>query len=87
MAFESAVTFKTVFGNKRVHRGTFLCSSCAGGDVDTGLRLCEGMDLTCKGSAVAANAPAVDETLPVDGSAVTIVADSSQGGYWMAMGY
>ncbi|HBF43030.1 MAG TPA: hypothetical protein DDW42_05250 [Desulfobacteraceae bacterium] len=87
MAFSSAVTFKTVFGNKRVHRGTFDCASVATGDIDTGLRLCEGIDLTCKGSAVATNAPAINEDLPVDGSAVTIVADSSQGGYWMAMGY
>ena len=87
MAFSSAVTFKTIFGNKRVHRGTFNCSSVAGGDINTGLRLCEGIDLTCMGSAVAGNAPAVNETLPVAGSAVTIVTDSGQKGYWMAMGY
>ena len=87
MAFSSAVTFKTVFGNKRVHRGTFDCASVSGGDLDTGLRLCEGLDLTCKGSAVATNAPAINEDLPVAGGAVTIVTDSGQTGYWMAMGY
>ncbi|MCG7853278.1 MAG: hypothetical protein MIO92_12220 [Methanosarcinaceae archaeon] len=87
MAFSSAVTFKTIFGNKRVHRGTFDCSSATGGDIDTGLRLCEGIDLTLMGSAVATNAPAVNETLPVAGSAVTIVTDAGQKGYWMAMGY
>jgi len=85
MAFSSTVTFKTVFGNKRVHRGTFDASSCTGGDIDTGLRLVEGIELTCGGSAVA-SAPAVNETLPVAGD-ITIVTDSGQTGYWMAMGY
>jgi hypothetical protein len=87
MAFGSAITEKSQAGNKRVHYGTFDCASVTGGDIDTGLRSCEMIELTCKGSAVATNAPAVDEDLPVDGSAVTIVADSGQTGYWIARGY
>lgn len=87
MAFASAITRKTVFNNLRVHLGTFNCASVTGGDIDTGLRKCEHIDLACKGSAVAANAPAVNEDLPVDGSAVTIVTDSGQQGYWIAYGY
>ncbi len=87
MAFGSAVTLKTVFGNKRFHAGTFDCSSIGTGDIDTGLRIVETMTLQEKGAAVASNMAAVDESLPVAGSAVTILADSSQVGYWMAVGY
>ena len=87
MAFGSAITVKTVFGNKRRNSGTFDCSSVAGGDIDTGLRQCETLVLQHQGSAVQANAPVVNESLPVAGSAVTIVADSSSIGYWEATGY
>lgn len=87
MAFGSAITLKTTFGNKRFHAGTFDASSATGGDINTGLRIVETMDLQCQGSAVAANAPAVDESLPVAGSAVTVVTDSGQTGFWTAVGY
>jgi len=87
MAFSSTVTDKTVFGNKRRHAGTFSCASVATGDIDTGLRSCESITLTHKSSAVVTNCPAVDETLPCAGSAVTIVTDSSAAGYWEATGY
>jgi hypothetical protein len=87
MAFASVVTHKTVFGNKRIHFGTFDAASVAGGDVDTGLRRCEHISFTHKGSAVQANAPAVNESTPCAGSAVTMVCDSSAVGYWMAVGY
>ena len=87
MAFGSAITVKTVFGNKRFHAGTYDSSSVAGGDVDTGLRLCEAITLGCQGSAVQGNAPVVNESMPVAGSAVTIVTDSSAVGFWHAIGY
>jgi hypothetical protein len=87
MAFASTITDKTVFGNKRRHSGTFSCASVAGGDIDTGLRRCESVNLTHKGSAVVASAPVVNETLPCAGSAVTIVTVSSAAGYWEATGY
>ena len=87
MAFSSAVTYKTVFGNKRVHYGTFSGASVTGGSINTGLRSCEHISLLVKSSAVAANAPVVNEDLPVDGSAVTVVHDSSAAGYWMGLGY
>lgn len=87
MAFGSEITVKTVFGNKRRNSGTFDCSSVTGGDLDTGLRQCETLVLQHKGSAVQANAPVVDESLPVAGSAVTIVTDSGAVGYWEATGY
>lgn len=88
MTFAAAVTSKTVFGNKRVHFGTFTNgASDTGGDIDTGLRSCEEMFLQHGGSAVATNAPAVNETLPVAGSAVTIVTTAGFDGRWMAIGY
>jgi hypothetical protein len=87
MAFASAVSYKTVFGNKRIHMGTYSCASVATGDIDTGLRQAEHVQLTQQGSAVTSTAPVIDEDMPVAGSAVTIVTASSAAGYWMAIGY
>jgi len=84
MAFAAAVTGRTVFGNKRVHYGTY--GNSTGGDIDTGLRSCENIQLTNKGSAVDTGWAAVNESLPCAGSAVTIVHDSGSTGYWMAIG-
>lgn len=87
MAFSSTVSYKTTFGNRRVHYGSWTGGSTTGGDIDTGLRLCEHIQLTANNSAVATNAPVVNESFPVAGSAVTIVVDSNQNGYWTAYGY
>jgi len=86
MAFSSAITERSVMGNKRVHFGTWDGGGDNGGDVNTGLKSVEYMSLTPLTSASAA-APAVAETLPVDGSAVTIACGADVDGYWMAMGY
>jgi len=85
MAFESAITDKTVMGNKRVHTGTWTTDT-TGGDIDTGLHSCEFIVLQTSGNAVSADQSSVNETLPVAGSAVTIVCTSSADGFWMAMG-
>ena len=87
MAFSSAITVKTVFGNKRVNCGTFDCASVAGGNINTGLRKAETVLLQLQGSAVTSNPAMVNESMPVAGSAVTIVTDSSAAGFWMAIGY
>ena len=89
MAFDSVITQRPIqaYANRRKSWGTFDASSAAGGDIDTGLRTVEKMTLVCQGSAVATNAPAVNESLPVAGSAVTIVCDSNQTGWWEATGY
>ena len=87
MAFGSAITEKNASTNKRRHHGTFDCASVTGGDIDTGLRKCDDIHLQCKGSAVAGNAPAINEDLPCDGSAVAIVTDSGHVGTWTAWGY
>ncbi|MCE5282876.1 MAG: hypothetical protein LLG93_12310 [Deltaproteobacteria bacterium] len=87
MAFTSTITGRAVIGNKVAKWGTFTnTSSSTGGDINTGLHLAESVTLTPKGTAVAANAPAVNEDLPVAGNAVTIVTDADQAGYWQAIG-
>lgn len=88
MAFASTIAQKPVaVGNRRMSFGTFDCSSATGGNIDTGLRSCEQIMLQITGTSVAANAAAVNETLPVAGSAVTIVTDASVTGNWIAWGY
>ena len=89
MSFASTITQRPVaVGNRRMSFGTFTNgASDAGGNIDTGLRSCEAITLQHTGSAVVASAPAVDETLPVAGSAVTIVTTAGADGIWTAWGY
>ena len=88
MAFTSTCTQRpTAMGNRRMSYGTYSCASVAGGDIDTKLTRCEFISLTQVGSAVTSTAPVVNETLPVAGSAVTIVTASSAAGVWQAWGY
>ena len=87
MAFASTITGTTVFGNKVVKFGTFTNGgSDTGGDIDTGLEVCEQLFLQQTGAAVVADAPVVNETLPADGSAITIVTTADADGIWMAIG-
>ena len=88
MAFTSAVTERTVMGNKRVHYGTFASADgSTGGDINTGLQVCQFITLQTGGAAVSADQCAVNETLPIAGSAVTIVTTANVTGYWKAEGY
>lgn len=87
MAFESAITGRGNIGNRAFTFGTFTNGGGdTGGDIKTGLHRCEFLALQHKGSAVATNAPVVNETLPVDGSAVTVVTDDGADGNWFAFG-
>lgn len=87
MGFATAITGRLVAGNKMVTFGTYVSDGgSTGGNVDTGLHSCEFISLTQNKSAVIANDPVVNETLPVAGSAVTIVTDANEGGYFMAIG-
>jgi hypothetical protein len=86
MAFSATKTGETVFGDKRVTYGTWDGGGETGGNINTGLHHCEHISLTAKGGAIVADAPTVDETLPCDGSAVTIIVTSDTDGYWMAFG-
>ena len=50
MAFTSAITGSTTFGNKKVTFGTFTTSSTdTGGDINTGLAMCEFIKLNYSG--------------------------------------
>ena len=87
MAFTSAITGCAVIGNKVLKWGTFTnTSSSTGGNINTGLHSCESIVLIPKGTAVTANAPAVNKTLPADGSAITVVTDADLCGTWLAVG-
>lgn len=87
MAFTSAVTYKDVWGTRRAHYGTYTSADgSTGGDVNTGLKRCEAFFMQAVGSSAIANAPALNETLPVDGSAITIVTAANETGHWIAFG-
>lgn len=90
MAFTSVVTnvVPNVEGAKKTVKGTFAnTSGSTGGDINTGLTVCEELVLQHTGSAVVASAPVVNETFPVAGSAVTIVTVADTSGIWVAKGY
>jgi hypothetical protein len=86
MAFTSTITQRPIsMGNKRIAIGTWDGGGASGGDINTGLRSCEFISLTPKGSATVAGV-ACDETLPCAGSAVTIACGADVDGHWMAIG-
>lgn len=89
MAFASAITQRpSAFGNKRFSMGTYTNGSGdTGGNINTGLRSCEFICLQPGGSSVIATAPVVNETLPVAGTAVTVVTADNEDGNWFAVGY
>ena len=91
MAFASTIDNNGVpiaIGTKFMTTGTYSNGSGdTGGNIDTGLKVCEAIFLQPKGAAVVANNPVVNETLPVAGSAITVVTTDNEDGTWMAIGY
>lgn len=88
MAFVSAITQRGVMGNKKYAMGTFTnASGDTGGNIETGLTVCEFMSLQSTGTAVIANAPVINEAFPAAGNAVTIVTTDNEDGIWFALGY
>ena len=88
MAFASTVIEQGVMGDKKYSRGTYTNGAGdSGGDIDTGLAICQELMLQPTDTAVIASAPVVNETLPVAGSAVTVVNTASEDGNWLAFGY
>lgn len=73
-------------GDKRVVFGSWATDT-TGGDIDTGLVVCDVVELQHTGDTVIDDHPVVNETLPCGGSAVTIVCTSAKSGIWMAIGY
>jgi hypothetical protein len=86
MAFSATKTGESVFGNFRVTYGTWTGGGDAGGNIDTGLRLVNFMSLTAAGALIVADAPTINETFPVAGTAVTIIITNNTDGYWLAYG-
>jgi hypothetical protein len=88
MSITATITEKISLGNKWAVIGTYEDSSAGtADDIDTGLQMVDFMILQPSGSAVDTNAPAVNETLPTDGSAVSVIVDASSTGYWFAIGW
>jgi hypothetical protein len=82
-----SLLYQGVMGNKRVHIGT-ATGSGTGGEINTGLHVCEFISLTAHKSAIVADAPTVNETMPCAGSAVTIIHTSGCSYVeFMAVGY
>lgn len=87
MAFASAITGRGIMGNKACTFGTFTNGAAdVGGDINTGLHQCEFISLQHSGAAVVADQPAVNETLPADGKAVTVATTVGADGFWFAFG-
>ena len=85
-----AITVKklgvNVFGNQRHVWGTAVLSGGgATDDITTGLHSVHSIQLTAYGSAIVADAPTVDETLPCGGD-VTIIGTANSGMIWDAFG-
>ena len=86
MAFTSTITKRDATAKHRVHFGTFASTgSGTGGDIETGLEKVIHITFAVEASSVG-NSPVVNETLPCDGNAVTIVTDADETGTWMAWG-
>ena len=86
MAMASVISGYFALGNLKGSYGTYTDDGSTGGDISTGLHKVYSMMLTPSGNAVETNAPSINETFPVAGSAVTIVVDSASTGYWIAFG-
>lgn len=91
MAFSSAITESITIGDKKVTFGTFTTSSTdTGGDINTGLAMCEYIKLNYSGASAGATCPMVNETMVaggIAGNAITVVHAASADGYWWAFGY
>ena len=89
MAFAYTKINQGSMGDKLWAFGSFVSSGGGtGGDVYTGLQRVNGMMLTSAGTAVTADAPAINETFTQAGLAdgITIVTTANASGYWFAFG-
>lgn len=87
MAFSYTELRRYIVGDRWVVEGTFASSGgSTGGDIVTGLRRIENVQLTHTGSAVVASAPVVNETLPLDAGSPTIVTVADTAGVYRIIG-
>ena len=87
MADISSFVGRSVAGNECVTWGTYTDPGTGAlADINTKLHRCHRIILQPYGGSVATNASVVNETFPMDGSAVTIRVDASQSGIFIAWG-
>jgi hypothetical protein len=87
MSITNALVGRSVLGDKCLTYGTYTDSGAGTEDnIDTKLHRCEMIILQAYGTSAATDAPAVNETLPVAGSAVTVITKASESGIWIAIG-
>jgi hypothetical protein len=86
MAFSQTTIEQTVFGDKRVIMGSYDGAGVTTGELVTGLSVVEFINLQANGAAVVADAPTINETLPLASGTVTLIFTSGSKGYWQAIG-
>ena len=75
-------------GNGKIISGTYTSDGgSTGGEIKTGLERVQFIFLQPSSTAVVANQPAVNETMPLEKGDVTIVTTANETGTWAAMGY
>jgi hypothetical protein len=87
MAFTYTVNTDQLFGGMRIVTGTYTSAGgSTGGDIYTGLNTIFTLHLQPKSTAVVANQPAVNETMPKNSDGITIVTTANEVGTWIASG-
>jgi len=86
MAWSTSILKKYVFGNRRVHIGSFNSAGATGGDITTGLKRVEICILQHSSDAVAGDHATINATFPLASGSVTVVSTSGDTGYWIAIG-
>jgi hypothetical protein len=87
MAFTSTIERKGRMGVHKFRIGTYTSTlGSEGGNIDTGMPVVYSMKLMPKTTAVLDDESTVYETMPCDGTAVTIVTTADETGYWFAIG-
>ena len=87
MSITDTFVGRSVMGSECMTWGTYEDSSAGTeDDINTKLHICTRMILQPYGSAAGTDAPAINETFPLDGSAVTIITVASETGMWVAWG-
>jgi len=87
MAFAYTIEGSSVFGDMVVKWGTFTNGAGdSGGDIVTAMKSVVHLGLQHTGAAAVADAPSVNETMPLASGTVTIVTTTGADGTWYAIG-
>jgi len=90
MAFTSAVVKKFRLGRNKIRFGTFTnTGGSTGGDIDSGMKLCDFLVPWFMKNAAIATFIGTNEDFsagPIAGNAITIVTAADEDGYWLAVG-